>query len=411
MNGVKTTFSLAQRNKNRGNPTWYGRINDGRSVHYVSLKTSSKSKAHAWLETQWLRKNTGLSDTPTDAPVELSVAARKWLVSVEASKGAGSLTFLAYESRIRKFVDFLQNRKANDFQTITPSLVGDFVGGLSTQFSGKTAGEVIKVAHAFWSFWDTLLDNPGKDPFRGIKRPKIIRKVTCFWTTEQCDAIISAAPDEHYAFLWSLMAYAGLRYNEAYHLTWEAIRDGRITLVGKMNSLASIPVSTRIQKFLGFGKTGKIFEGKISPYNDTNLAVLRRTIALMESKFEGVVTHHRFRHSFASNLIRSGVNIKVVQQLMRHESIQITLNTYSHLLDYDLSDAIEALDGAFRGKKAYTIDDLNLIQTLYDGCNAAELCGVIGASARDFQKLIGLLFPHQNMPSPALSCVTPEDAA
>ena len=152
MNSVKITFSIAQRNKNRGNPTWYGRINDGRSVHYVSLKTSSKFKAHAWLETQWLRKNTGLSDTPTDAPVELSVAARKWLVSVEASKGAGSLTFLAYESRLRKFADFLQNRKINNFQGITPSLVGDFVGGLSSQFSGKTAGEVIKVAHAFWSF-------------------------------------------------------------------------------------------------------------------------------------------------------------------------------------------------------------------------------------------------------------------
>ena len=130
----------------------------------------------------------------------------------------------------------------------------------------------------------------------------------------------------------------------------------------------------------------------------------------MESKFEGVITHHRFRHSFASNLIRSGVNIKVVQQLMRHESIQITLNTYSHLLDYDLSDAIEALDGAFRGKKAFTIDDLNLIQTLYDGRNAVELCGVIGVSARDFQKLIGMLVPRLNVPIPALSCVIPEDA-
>lgn len=37
------------------------------------------------------------------------------------------------------------------------------------------------------------------------------------------------------------------------------------------------------------------------------------------------------------------MNVKAVQQLMRHESIDITLNTYSHLMQDDLKDAINAI--------------------------------------------------------------------
>ncbi len=49
---------------------------------------------------------------------------------------------------------------------------------------------------------------------------------------------------------------------------------------------------------------------------------------------------HRLRHSFGSNLIRAGANIKAVQLLMRHSNIQMTLNVYSHLLDSDLSQTL-----------------------------------------------------------------------
>ncbi|WP_083564638.1 tyrosine-type recombinase/integrase [Fibrobacter sp. UWOV1] len=51
-------------------------------------------------------------------------------------------------------------------------------------------------------------------------------------------------------------------------------------------------------------------------------------------------TNHKWRHSFASNLIRSGVGPKIVQQLMRHEDVRQTLDTYSHLLQDDLEKAL-----------------------------------------------------------------------
>ncbi len=40
---------------------------------------------------------------------------------------------------------------------------------------------------------------------------------------------------------------------------------------------------------------------------------------------------HMFRHSYATALLRRGVSPEVVQQLLGHSSVSITVDTYSHL--------------------------------------------------------------------------------
>jgi integrase len=52
---------------------------------------------------------------------------------------------------------------------------------------------------------------------------------------------------------------------------------------------------------------------------------------------------HDLRHSFATNLLKSGVSIWYVQRLLRHSSITTTLDTYGHLLTEDLRSAVENL--------------------------------------------------------------------
>jgi site-specific recombinase XerC len=49
---------------------------------------------------------------------------------------------------------------------------------------------------------------------------------------------------------------------------------------------------------------------------------------------------HRWRHSYATSLLRRGADIHVVQRLMGHSNIATTTR-YLHLSDADLTDAVD----------------------------------------------------------------------
>ncbi len=46
----------------------------------------------------------------------------------------------------------------------------------------------------------------------------------------------------------------------------------------------------------------------------------------------GHYTIHALRHTFATRALEAGVPIKVVSQILGHSTVQITMDTYSHVL-------------------------------------------------------------------------------
>ena len=50
------------------------------------------------------------------------------------------------------------------------------------------------------------------------------------------------------------------------------------------------------------------------------------------------ITPHVCRHTYCSNMAKSGMNPKALQYLMGHSEISVTLNTYTHV---NLEDARE----------------------------------------------------------------------
>lgn len=66
------------------------------------------------------------------------------------------------------------------------------------------------------------------------------------------------------------------------------------------------------------------------------------------------ITPHIMRHTFCTNMINAGVNIKTVQYLMGHSTANITLNIYSHS-DYDSVVSQVASLNAYSNLKHNTI--------------------------------------------------------
>ena len=56
-----------------------------------------------------------------------------------------------------------------------------------------------------------------------------------------------------------------------------------------------------------------------------------------------VVDFHALRHTFVTNLARSGVHPKTAQALARHSTITLTMDRYSHTVIEEQADALKAL--------------------------------------------------------------------
>ena len=62
------------------------------------------------------------------------------------------------------------------------------------------------------------------------------------------------------------------------------------------------------------------------------------------------IRFHDLRHSAATIMISMGVNPKVVQEVLGHSTIGMTLNTYTHVLPSMQQEATAKLDDLFGPK-------------------------------------------------------------
>jgi len=65
--------------------------------------------------------------------------------------------------------------------------------------------------------------------------------------------------------------------------------------------------------------------------------------AAKQAKMNKRVTSHTLRHSFATHLLESGTNIRVVQKLMGHADVKTT-EIYTHVLQQNLDKVVSPLD-------------------------------------------------------------------
>jgi site-specific recombinase XerD len=347
-------YSISQRNKFRKNlseeirDTWHGGCYDpatGRTM-WKSLRTAKKGEAQRWRD----RMNAARFMPPESRaePVAMEDAAEKFLLEVENVRKRVAGTVKLYRAYLSQFKKFCERSGIKEMREVTPQLCGEFAQEAFASHSAHTAKSKVILFRQFFSWAAERYGMQGKNPFKKITvaRPKPLPRE--FWTVEECERIIAAAPSPECKCWFALMAFAGLRREEARHLKYADIMGGCIELVGKGGKAAKVPISTKLKAYLneyllcrmGLPVKGPLFPG-LASLRAFREKILRKAVEDSGIASRGKSHCHRFRHSFASNLVRAGRNIKAVQMLMRHENVALTLNIYGHLLPSDLEQAAE----------------------------------------------------------------------
>lgn len=196
---------------------------------------------------------------------------------------------------------------------------------------------------------------PYKTTYEEKKKKKDME--TCIWSPEEFDKFISCENDPIYKAFFITLFFTGLRLGEAQALTWNDF-DGQNIYVNKsitkktgkkgfeikepksVSSVRKVSLGNSLSSYLkyfkstqqqihGFKESWFIFGG-IKPLAQTSIT-RHKDRAVNESGVKRIRIHD-FRHSHASNLICSGCNIVAVSKRLGHENVEITLETYTHLI-------------------------------------------------------------------------------
>ena len=217
---------------------------------------------------------------------------------------------------------------------------------------------------ALRSFYRFLIAEGLSDdnPAALVTLPSPVRPRVEFYSDPEADAVIewaSAQPGLRWrvgrAMLLTLR-YTGLRLDELVNLSTEEVDldARRISLVGKGRKPRVVPVPHLLVAalreyvynvrprlpasayFFANPRGNRRLRGRYGPRALHDLVLEAGTSAGVAGRH----FPHRWRHTYATSLIRRGEDIHIVQRLMGHSNIATT-SRYMHLSDADLIDAVD----------------------------------------------------------------------
>lgn len=229
--------------------------------------------------------------------------------------------------------------------------IQQFVTQEGQRLAASTICRLVSALRAFyaWCVQGELLE---VSPVNGIKTPRGGKRLPRVLRKDEIDVLLQrggASKRERAIVL--LMLDAGLRLVEVSRLlrTDVNLQDRKILVRGKGDKQRMVPLSDRLHDALAmwlYHNQGVPHDPLFPGYKGE--ALKPRAIGYIVSRIgQGVqlernLSPHLLRHTFATRLLRQGVNLRVIQQLLGHANIATT-QIYTEVVSADLVQAISQL--------------------------------------------------------------------
>ncbi|UCH36444.1 MAG: tyrosine-type recombinase/integrase [Armatimonadota bacterium] len=206
--------------------------------------------------------------------------------------------------------------------------------------AGRASATVCRKVAALSTFFGFLVDvgELHGNPARRIPLPKPASRIPNAISEDEAQSLIAAAESPFQRAMLLLMLTAGLRRSEVGAIRLEDVKpeEGLLLVRGKGAKQRMVPLMPQTaeairdylatrpdvnQPFLFLNPQGQRLA------NDYLNRILRRIVA--RTGLGKRVTPHMLRHTFATHLIRNGVDVRTVQELLGHADLETTAN-YLH---------------------------------------------------------------------------------
>lgn len=181
--------------------------------------------------------------------------------------------------------------------------------------------------------------------------PKRIDTRVEYLTRDEVQTMIDNACSLRNQFSISLLFCSGIRLSEFISLNRDHIRNKSFTVVGKGGKARLCFIDQRTEALM------KAYLATRTDYNDalvvSNLHKDRMTASNVQlfiknsAKRAGInrhITPHTLRHSFATDFLHNGGDVRYLQVLLGHASLNTTMR-YTHVADNDLEQTYRKYHG------------------------------------------------------------------
>lgn len=265
---------------------------------------------------------------------KLEKIGEEFLAFLSVEKNLSENTINSYHQDIEKFFSFLSLQKLS-FKYIKGKDLIDFMIFLKRK--NLSSSSIARILSSIRNFYRYLISKGEVNPviLNLFESPKIERKIPEIVNKQEIPRIISACDARENSIkirnmaILGLLATTGLRISEVSNLKKEDINlnENWIKVCGKGNRERIVFFPEEIKPFLEncFLKSGKfLFETKKNkPMSRQNVwKIVHR--AGKKAGLQNNLKPHTLRHSFATYLLESGMDIRIIQELLGHKSISTT---------------------------------------------------------------------------------------
>jgi site-specific recombinase XerD len=262
------------------------------------------------------------------------------------ANGCSERTIDNYLYALNGFTRFLGERP------LTSASADDIVAyQVDVAARGLSDSSVRVATYALRGFFRQVLERTDWN-YAKLPRPRRPKRLPEVLSAQEVEAILDAAPSPKYRAAFMLCYGSGLRTDEVVHLEPRHVDSQRMVIrvergKGKKDRQVMLcePLLCELRAcWKRYRPVQYLLEGKHpgQPIATTSIQRAFR-VACRKAGITKPVTPRSLRHAFATHLVERGTNLRVVQTLLGHQSLNTTA-VYTHLAKTWLDEVKSPLD-------------------------------------------------------------------
>ena len=251
-----------------------------------------------------------------------------------------------YHNVLLEYAQFLKDKDLR-FKNITNKEANLYKAHLIEKgYDNKTSALHMSAARSFYNYLVEIKECL-ENPFNGIRNPKISKKLPNFLKDRETKNLFDNINydddlEVRNILIIEMLYVTGLRVSELCKIKLSELNNGILKVVGKGNKERIVYYKACDMKLLNYylnTTRNNTLKGISSEYlfpNKFGKALTTRTIENIvkkyteQKKIKSKVTPHTLRHTYATDLLNNGADIRSVGELLGHESLSTT-QIYTHI--------------------------------------------------------------------------------